>query len=67
VAAFVLVLAQKLPYLKGQSSTVVANLNVYLESHLLCVLIAAIEGVLELTGSHLNKQRESLFLQLIAF
>jgi hypothetical protein len=39
----------------------------YLESHLLCVLIAAIEGVLELTGSHLNKQRESLFLQLIAF
>jgi hypothetical protein len=38
VVAFLLVLAQKLPHLLGQSSTtctLVANLVVYLESHLL--------------------------------
>jgi hypothetical protein len=55
VATFLLVLAQNLPHLMGQSSTtctLVANLTVYLESHLLCALIVAIEGVLELTGSH---------------
>jgi hypothetical protein len=41
VAAFLLVLAQKVPHLMGQSSTtctLVANLIVYLESHLLCAL-----------------------------
>ena len=55
MAAFFLVLAQKLPHLMGQSSitcTLMANLIVYLELHLLCSLIAVIEGVLELIGSH---------------
>jgi uncharacterized protein YeaC (DUF1315 family) len=48
-------LQQKLLHLMGQSSTtctLVANLIVYLESHLLCALIVAIEWVLELTRSY---------------
>jgi hypothetical protein len=64
------VLVQKLPYLMGQSSTtctLVAILILYLESHLLCALIAAVKGVLELTRSHWNIQREGLFLQIIAY
>jgi hypothetical protein len=52
---FFLVLAQSLPHLMGQNSTtctLVANLIVYLESHLLYTLIGAIEGILELTRNH---------------
>jgi hypothetical protein len=55
VAAFLFVLAQKLLHLMGQSSstcTLVVDLILYLEFHLLCVLIAAIKGLLELSGSH---------------
>jgi hypothetical protein len=55
VAAFPLVLAQNLLHLIDQNSTtctLVANLMEYLELHLLCAIIAAIEGVLELTKSH---------------
>jgi hypothetical protein len=54
VAAFVLFFAQKLLHLKGQSSNpciLVVDLILYLESHLLCVLIATVEGVLEFTAS----------------
>ena len=55
VATFLLVFAQNLLHLMGQNSTtytLVANLIVYLESHLLYALIIAIEGVLELTRRH---------------
>jgi hypothetical protein len=57
VATFLLVLAQNLPHLMDQSSTtciLVAKLIIYLELHLLCALIATIEEVLELIGSHWN-------------
>jgi hypothetical protein len=66
VAAFVLFFAQKLLHLKGQSSNpciLVVDLILYLESHLLCVLIATVEGVLEFTASPWNIQREGLLLQ----
>ena len=64
VAAFLLILAQNLLHLMDQSSTtciLVANLMKYLELHLLCALIVAIEGVLELTGSHWNIQKKAFF------
>jgi hypothetical protein len=58
VAAFLLILAQNLLHLKGQSSStcilvadLVVDFIVYLESHLLCALITAVEGALEFTRS----------------
>jgi hypothetical protein len=66
VVAFFLFLAQNLLHLMGQcysTCTLVADFIVYLESQLLCALIAVVEGALEFTASPWNIQREGLLLQ----